>query len=114
MALIAFSALVLSFFDARTNGWLISLVFMLLMAGNAFILTPLTTEGMNALPNKLIPHGSAMNSTMRQLFAAIGTAILTSLIGTKANVTLGFQFVYHLIAIFALIGLFLAYKLKKR
>lgn len=75
MALIAFSALVLSFFDARTNGWLISLVFMLLMAGNAFILTPLTTEGMNALPNKLIPHGSAMNSTMRQLFAAIGTAI---------------------------------------
>ncbi len=69
---------------------------------------------MNALPLSLIPHGSAMNSATRQLFAAIGTAIFVSLMGAKASLEQGFQFTYQAIAGLASLGFFLALSLPRK
>lgn len=42
------------------------------------VMMPITTAGMNSLPDNLISHGSAANNTAKQLFSSIGTAILIS------------------------------------
>ncbi|MEF9622625.1 DHA2 family efflux MFS transporter permease subunit [Streptococcus dysgalactiae] len=114
MLLIVVSSLFLSRLDAQSTSLTISFLFSMLMTGNALILTPLTTSAMNALPLSLIPHGSAMNSATRQLFAAIGTAIFVSLMGTKASLEQGFQFTYQAIAGLAFLGLFLALSLPRK
>src|SRR5699024_12534312 len=40
------------------------------------VMMPATTAGLNQMPNRLIPHGTAMNNTMRQVAASIGIAML--------------------------------------
>ncbi|WP_053589131.1 hypothetical protein [Bacillus sp. FJAT-22090] len=50
-----------------------------------FVMMPLATAGINALPNDLISHGSAINNTVRQLFASLGAAIMVGVM--SATVT---------------------------
>ncbi|KIV70033.1 Membrane component of multidrug resistance system [Bacillus mycoides] len=47
--------------------------------GMSFIMMPIMTAGMNALPMKLISHGTATQNTSRQVAGSIGTAILITL-----------------------------------
>ncbi|MDN2453263.1 hypothetical protein [Lactobacillus sp. UCMA15818] len=37
------------------------------MIGNALVMTPLTTEALNVLPDNLLKHGTAMVNTLRQV-----------------------------------------------
>ncbi|WJY27200.1 MULTISPECIES: MDR family MFS transporter [Sporosarcina] len=55
------------------------------MVGIATVMMPSTTLGLNQLPNHLIPHGTAMNNTFRQIAGAIGTAVLVTVTITAAN-----------------------------
>lgn len=48
------------------------------MVGTAMIIMPVTTAALNQLPPGLIPHGTAMNNTLRQVAAATGTAVLVT------------------------------------
>lgn len=48
------------------------------MMGNSLVMTPLTTEALNVLPNKLLNHGSAMVNTLRQVGGSIGTGLLVT------------------------------------
>ncbi|GEL38642.1 major facilitator superfamily permease [Lacticaseibacillus paracasei subsp. tolerans DSM 20258] len=50
------------------------------MFGITMVTMPVTTAGMNALPTHLINHGTAVNNTVRQVAASIGTAILVSVL----------------------------------
>src|SRR5699024_4710852 len=43
--------------------------------GVAMALMPVTTAGLNSLPTRLIPHGTAVNNTFRQVSGSIGTAL---------------------------------------
>ncbi|MFA1820958.1 DHA2 family efflux MFS transporter permease subunit [Virgibacillus oceani] len=68
-----------------------STTFLYLAAVNAFrmlfismIMMPSTTAGLNALPDKVIPHGTAMNNTLRQVAGAVGTAMLVSVMTYQA------------------------------
>lgn len=56
----------------------LTVVFAIRMIGISMVSMPATTAGLNQLPNKLIPHGTAMNNTMRQIAASIGTAMLVT------------------------------------
>jgi len=49
-----------------------------LRIGLSFITMPLNTAGLNALPKKLVTHGTAVNNTVRQISGAIGTAIVVT------------------------------------
>ncbi|WP_159560299.1 DHA2 family efflux MFS transporter permease subunit [Streptococcus halichoeri] len=113
MLLILTGSLLLSHLTAASQPYIIVINFMILMTGNAFILTPLTAKAMNALPLALIPHGSAMNSSSRQLFAAIGTAVFVSIMGMQKTLEAGFQFTYSVISGLAALGLFLAVRSKE-
>src|SRR5690625_7374933 len=48
-----------------------------------------TTAGLNVLPTRLIPHGTAMTNTMRQVAASIGTATLVTVMSLAALDTKG-------------------------
>ncbi len=48
------------------------------MFGVAMVMMPVTTAGLNQIPTDVIPHGTAMNNTMRQIAGAVGTALLIS------------------------------------
>lgn len=62
------------------------------MFGIAILMMPLTTWGLNALPNKMIAHGSAINNTGKQVAGSIGTAILitTMAVITRSKMEEGF------------------------
>ncbi len=58
-------------------------IYVLRSFGMAFIMMPIMTAGMNALPSRLISHGNAFVNTMRQLAGSIGTAILVTVMTTQ-------------------------------
>lgn len=60
------------------------IVFAIRMIGIGMIMMPATTAGLNVLPKKLIPHGTAMTNTMRQVAASVGTAILITIMTVTA------------------------------
>src|SRR5699024_3189461 len=62
----------------NTSIWGIAAIFALLMIGVSMMMMPLMTAGINALPPRLIPHGTAMNNTIRMVGGSIGTAVLIS------------------------------------
>ena len=56
------------------------------MFGTAMVIMPVTTAALNQLPQRLIPHGAALNNTMRQVAASVGTAVLvTVMTGTALD-----------------------------
>ncbi|GGC98531.1 MFS transporter [Thalassobacillus devorans] len=61
----------------------------------SMIMMPVTTAGLNQLPNQLMPHGSAMNNTMRQVAGAVGTALLVSVMTTQADPAEGITGLIH-------------------
>ncbi|MDG5785975.1 DHA2 family efflux MFS transporter permease subunit [Evansella sp. AB-P1] len=62
----------------------LTVVFAIRMVGMTLVMMPVTTAGLNQLPLRLIPHGTAMNNTMRQVAASIGTAMLVTIMTTTA------------------------------
>ncbi len=60
-------------------------IYVLRSFGMAFIMMPIMTAGLNALPGRLISHGNAFVNTMRQLAGSIGTAILVTVMTTQTT-----------------------------
>lgn len=70
--------------STETSLTYLTIVFAIRMFGMSMVMMPVTTAGLNVLPRKLIPHGTAMNNTMRQVAASIGTAVLITVMTTAA------------------------------
>lgn len=60
-------------------------IYILRSFGMAFIMMPIMTAGMNALPARLISHGNALVNTLRQLAGSIGTAILVTVMTNQTT-----------------------------
>jgi MFS family permease len=60
-------------------------MFALRMLGVAMVMMPMTTAGLNQLPNSLIAHGTAMTNTLRQVAGSIGTAVLITVMSQSAS-----------------------------
>ncbi|KML03879.1 multidrug MFS transporter [Bacillus stratosphericus] len=103
---------------------LITVAYTLRLIGVGMIMMPLTTAGINSLPPHLIPHGTAMNNTMRQMGGSIGTAVLVSIMSSSAaNAALsdpmksavhGMNTSYIVSGAIAVIGLVLSFFLKEK
>lgn len=72
------------------------LVIMILIAaliegGNAFVMMPAVTLGANSLPDHLIPHGTAVITTVRQIAGSTGVAVATLILAmvTQSHLSLG-------------------------
>ncbi|MBM7553770.1 MDR family MFS transporter [Thalassobacillus pellis] len=89
------------------------------MLSVAMVMMPVTTAGLNELPPRLIPHGTAMNNTMRQVSGAVGTALLVTVMMTAAQPSEGVSGLVHgvnvsfiVAGITAIIGLILSFFIK--
>lgn len=76
----------LSILTVDTTFLYIATVNTVRMLGTAMVIMPVTTAALNQLPPRLIPHGTALNNTMRQIAASVGTAVLvTVMVGTARD-----------------------------
>ncbi|MBO1198665.1 multidrug efflux MFS transporter [Staphylococcus simiae] len=60
-------------------------IYILRSFGMAFIMMPMVTAAINALPSRLASHGNAFLNTMRQLAGSIGTAVLVTVMTTQTT-----------------------------
>lgn len=63
----------------------LTVIYAIRMFGLSMALMPVITSALNQLPPKWYSHASAMTNTMQQISAAIGTAILITLVSMGAN-----------------------------
>lgn len=55
------------------------------MFGMSMVMMPVSTNGLNQLPARFYPHGTAMNNTLNQVSGAIGTALLVTVMSTRTE-----------------------------
>jgi len=111
------------FLGTATTMTFMMVLYMVRMFGFSMVMMPVTTAGLNQLPRKLIPHGTAMNNTMRQVTASIGTAILVTIMTTTAETThntsiarpdiFGVNVAFQVISILSIGGIILSFFIKK-
>lgn len=98
--------------------WLAIIGAMVTEAGNAFVMMPSVTAGANALPPALIPDGTAVTTTVRQLLGSLGVAIATIVLQTVEQVSgsaiTGFRATFACFAVVGVIGWLLGLRLPSK
>lgn len=61
------------------------LLYSVRMLGMSMVMMPVSTNGLNQLPARFYPHGTAMNNTLQQVSGAIGTALLVTVMSNRAE-----------------------------
>lgn len=84
MGMIVVGWLVLALIPTKLTLLTMILIAALIEGGNAFVMMPAVTLGANSLPNRLISHGTAVITTVRQILGSAGVAIATLIL---SNVT---------------------------
>jgi predicted MFS family arabinose efflux permease len=83
LALVALALALTATFDAGTQYWYLLVTIVILAAGMAMTMAPMTTQLMTAVPRDRAGIGSAMNDTTRELGGALGVAVLGSLLTSQ-------------------------------
>lgn len=60
-------------------------VYTIRMMGISLVMMPIMTNGLNSLPGRLNPHGTAANSTIQQIAGSIGAAILIAVMNARTT-----------------------------
>jgi EmrB/QacA subfamily drug resistance transporter len=55
------------------------------MVGMSMVMMPVSTNGLNQLPARFYPHGTAMNNTLNQVSGAIGTSLLVTIMSNRTE-----------------------------
>lgn len=107
----------------QSLGWMIFNA-MIIEGGNAFVMMPAVTMGANSLPDELVPHGTAVITTVRQVLGSTGVAVATLILtnataagphrglGTMAANIHGYRMVFITMVVVEVIGLVLALMMK--
>lgn len=123
LTILTISTFAFSSLDTETTFTYITVMYGVRMFGLAMVLMPVQTAALNQLPKRLIPHGAAMDNTMRMIAASVGTAILVTVMTTteklaeqKPNVLhpdiFGANIAFIVVAVLSLIGLIFAFFIK--
>lgn len=76
--LLTITTFMFTFLTVDTSFTYLAAVNTVRMVSVSMVMMPVTTAALNQLPQRLIPHGAALNNTMRQVASSIGTAVLVS------------------------------------
>jgi len=82
LAITGVSTFMLAHLQIDSTHAYIILVYTLRMFGMSMVMMPIMTNGLNQLPTRLNPHGTAVNNTAQQVSGSIGTAILVTIMNT--------------------------------
>ena len=61
------------------------ILYTVRMFGMSMVMMPVSTNGLNQLPARFYPHGTAMNNTLHQVAGAIGTALLVTIMSNRTE-----------------------------
>ncbi|WP_087973463.1 DHA2 family efflux MFS transporter permease subunit [Oceanobacillus rekensis] len=121
LSLMVVTTFMFGFLTPDTSFMYISMVHAFRMMGVAMVMMPVTTAGLNVLPNHLIAHGTAVNNTLRQVSGAIGTALPITIMTTATIPNEGVQGMIHgvnisfiAIGIVSIVGFILAFFVNDR
>ena len=103
--IVGWAALLL--FSSLNSIWIAVICSIIIESGNAFAMMPATTLGANSLTNDLIPHGSSIISTIRQIMGSTAIVIATVVLGNK-----NFNAVFLTFLILEIIAIVLVFKIK--
>ncbi|WP_226665335.1 DHA2 family efflux MFS transporter permease subunit [Metabacillus litoralis] len=120
LSILTISTFAFSSLDTETSFTYITVMYGVRMFGLAMVLMPVQTAALNQLPKRLIPHGAAMDNTMRMIAASVGTAILVTVMTTTETLAeqksevlrpdiFGANIAFIVVAVLSLIGLFFAF-----
>ncbi|ADU29539.1 MDR family MFS transporter [Evansella cellulosilytica] len=112
------------FIDTTTSLVYLSTMYAIRMFGFSMVMMPVNTAGLNQIPRKLIPHGSAVTNTIRQMSASIGTGLLVTTMTTAERVAgrspniinpdiFGAIIAFGMIGVLTLVALILSFKVKR-
>ncbi|AIC93277.1 DHA2 family efflux MFS transporter permease subunit [Shouchella lehensis] len=80
----AISTYMLANLQLDTPYAMIVVIYSIRMLGMSLVMMPIMTNGLNQLPTRLNPHGTAINNTAQQVSGSIGTAILVTIMNSVA------------------------------
>lgn len=124
LTIITITTFAFSSLDTSTSMAYIIILYSIRMFGLSMVMMPATTAGLNQLPKQLIPHGTAMGNTMRQVAASIGTAVIVTVMTTAglaaeqrsdvANPMIhGVNVAFMVITVLSVVGLVLSFFIKR-
>jgi EmrB/QacA subfamily drug resistance transporter len=86
LATIGFTTLEMHVLTQQTSSHWISMLLIIRGIGIGLCMMPLSTAGMNTLPNHLIGRASSLSNVIRNVMASFGIALLTSIMSNRATV----------------------------
>lgn len=89
LVLVVITTYMFSALTMDTNYYTVMVIYTVRMLGISLVMMPVMTNGLNTLPMKAYPHGTAINNTLQQVSAAIGSAFLISLMNLRTGVEVG-------------------------
>jgi EmrB/QacA subfamily drug resistance transporter len=123
LTIITGSSFALSTLSPSTSFTFITVMYSIRMLGLGMVMMPVATAGLNRLPKRLIPHGAAMDNTMKMIAASVGTAILVTVMTTVADNAAsdpeisypdmyGANMAFIVVSVLSLIGLIISFFIK--
>ncbi|MGG3885170.1 DHA2 family efflux MFS transporter permease subunit [Brevibacillus panacihumi] len=68
-----------------TTFWYLATIYTFRSFGLSMLMMPVMTAGLNSLPLRLNPHGTAMSNTLNAIGGAIGTALFVSIMTIRSE-----------------------------
>ena len=69
----------------ETSLWVVIVGYILFMLAVSAIMMPAETNGLNQLPKRLYPHGTAVMSTLQPVAGAIGVSVFISIMNAAST-----------------------------
>lgn len=123
VSIVVVTTFLLTNLSTETSYFFIMAVYGIRLFGMSMVNMPVQTAGLNQLPMRLIPHGTAMSGTMRQVSASMGVAFLVTIMTNAAiggadavepaHMIHGVNVAFIVATILSVIALFLTFFVKK-
>lgn len=84
LSITAYATYLLSKLQIDSTHTFIIAIYTLRMFGMSMIMMPIMTNGLNQLPTRLNPHGTAVNNTAQQVVGSLGTALFVTVMNSYA------------------------------
>lgn len=123
LTIITVSSFAFTNLNTSTSMTFMTIMYGVRMFGLSMVMMPIATAGLNQLPKRLIAHGAAMDNTMRQIAASVGTAILVTVMTNTADSAAqsqeiaypeihGANVAFIVVSVLSLIGLIISFFVK--
>lgn len=89
LSITAIASYMLSMLQIDSSYTYIVMTYSLRMLGMSMVMMPIMTNGLNQLPTRMNPHGTAVNNTVQQVAGSIGTAIFVTIMNHRTETSLG-------------------------